>query len=85
MVVSVETAVRSFLKDQLGKDVTRVGPDDSLLEAGVVDSMGVMQLVTYLETNFGITVPDDDLMPENFDSIAAIVAFVNRRKAGPGD
>jgi acyl carrier protein len=81
----VETAVRRFLADELGKDVSEVGDADSLLESGILDSIAVMQLVAFLEKTYGIKVADEDLMPENFDTIAAVCAFVARGRAGYGD
>ena len=80
--MSVEAAVRQFLKNELGKDAQAVAREESLLESGTIDSVGVMQLVAFLEKTYGITVEDDDLMPDNFDTIAAISAFVERRQAG---
>ena len=79
--MNVEAVVREFLKDELGKDVPHVGAEESLLESGTLDSVGVMRLVSFLETKYGITVADDDLMPENFDTLAAIASFIERRKA----
>ena len=83
--MSVEATVRQFLTNDLGKDAARVGSADSLLESGTIDSVGVMQLVAFLEKTYGITVGDDDLMPENFDTLAAIAAFVSQRQAGARD
>jgi acyl carrier protein len=80
--VDVEAVVRKFLTTELGRDVSRVGLDDSMLESGTIDSVGVMQLVAFLGKTYGITVEDDDLTPENFDTIGAIAAFVARRQAG---
>ena len=80
--MSVEATVRDFLTNDLGKDLRHIGPGDSLLEAGTIDSVAVMQLVAFLESTFGITVAEDDLMPENFDTIGAITAFVTRLQAG---
>ena len=80
--MDVEAAVRGFLTTELGRDVSRLGPDVSMLETGTIDSVGVMQLVAFLGTTYGITVEDDDLTPENFDTIGAIAAFVARRQAG---
>ena len=83
--MNVEAHIREFLTNELGKDVGGVGPDDSLLESGTIDSVGVMQLVGFLETTYGIKVQDEDLMPDNFDTLAAIAAFVTRRQAGTRD
>jgi acyl carrier protein len=57
-----------------------VGDEDSLLDAQVIDSLGILELVTYVEEAFAITVTDDDLSPENFESIAALAGFVDRRR-----
>ena len=80
--MDVEAVVRRFLTTELGRDVSRLGSDDSMLESGTIDSVGVMQLVAFLGTTYGITVEDDDLTPENFDTIGAIAAFVAQRQAG---
>ena len=80
--MNVEQSVRDFLKNDLGKAESNVGRDESLLESGIIDSMGVLQLVAFLERTCGIKVEDDDLMPENFDTIAAITSFIERRQAG---
>lgn len=53
--------------------------DTSFLEAGILDSTGVMEVVAFLEQQFGVRVDDDELTPENLDSIASIEAFVARK------
>jgi acyl carrier protein len=52
---------------------------DSFLEHGVIDSIGMMELVGLLDSTFGIRVSDDELMPENLDSIASICGFLQRK------
>ncbi len=54
---------------------------DSLLESGVVDSMGVLDLVSFMEGAFSITVSDDELVPENFQSVNSIAEFVGRKRS----
>ena len=54
---------------------------DALLESAILDSLGILDLVTFLEQEFSITVADDELVPENFQSVDRIVAFVERRTA----
>lgn len=64
-------------------DASRMPADDeSLLGSGVVDSTGVLELVEFLEDDLGVSVTDEETVPANFDSIANIVAFVSRKRAG---
>jgi acyl carrier protein len=55
--------------------------DASLLDAGIVDSTGVLEVVQFLESEFGLTVLDDEIVPENVDSIARIAAFIERKRS----
>jgi acyl carrier protein len=54
----------------------QLADEDSFLEAGLIDSTGVLELVGYLETQYGITVADEDLVPANLDSVDRVVRFV---------
>ena len=55
---------------------------DSLIDSGIIDSMGILELVAFVESDFGIVVEDMDLTPENFESIAALSAFVAGQQNG---
>ncbi len=55
-------------------------PDASLFDAGVIDSFGVMDLVARLEERFGFQVPDTDMVPRRFETLAKIAAFVDARR-----
>lgn len=55
--------------------------DSSFLEEGIIDSTGVLELVNFLEEDFSIDVDDEELTPENFDTINNVVAYVERKKA----
>ncbi len=59
----------------------RLSDHDDLLESGILDSVGVLDLVAQLETTYGITVADDDLVPDNFRSVASLAAFVLAKRA----
>jgi acyl carrier protein len=69
--------IRNFLFGQ--QDVQLAG-SDSLMERGIIDSTGVLELVGFLEQSYKISVQDEDIVPENLDSIDALVAFVERRR-----
>ena len=51
--------------------------DDSFLEKGIIDSTGVLELVSFLEDTYGVRIEDDELIPENLDSVNGVVRFVN--------
>jgi acyl carrier protein len=81
----VKREVRQFLAGKLHRKVEGVGDHDSLLESGVIDSMAVLEIVGHIEQQYGVTVSDDDMMPENFDTIEAIAAFIASRREGARD
>ncbi len=58
--------------------------DASLLEEGIMDSTGVLDLVMFIEETFGIAVKDEELIPENLDSVDKLVAFVERKTGRAG-
>ena len=75
--------IRNFIVENfLFGDISRLTSDDqSLLDTGIIDSVGVMELVSYLEGDHELQIQDEDLMPENLDSIANLAAFIRRKKA----
>jgi acyl carrier protein len=79
--MSVSAEVEQFILSELtqGRGITEIDPNENLLSKGIIDSHGVMELVGFLEERFGITVADEDLSPENFESVASIDAFVARK------
>lgn len=81
-VSDVGERVRAFILDSLllGDAARLPGADDSLIETGVIDSTGVLELIEYLEQEFGIRVEDAETIPANLDSIGRIVAFTERKR-----
>jgi acyl carrier protein len=78
-------AVRRFISENFlfRDDGDAIAHDQSLLDAGIIDSTGVLELVCFLETTFGIEVQDDEMLPENLDSIRAISNYVGRKLESP--
>lgn len=76
--------IRGFIVENfLFGDAEPLADDSlSLLDNGIVDSVGVMEMVAWLEQNHGLKVADQELVPENFDSVARLVQFVQRKKNG---
>jgi len=77
----IETDVRHFVIENFlyGRDEVPLAADASFTEEGVIDSTGVLELVGFLEKHFGIRVDDQDLVPENLDSIGGIVRYVESK------
>ena len=77
-------AIRGFVLAQLEtRGVSQVEDDTSLLESGVADSLGIFQLVAFLEQAFRIHVGDHEISHDNFGSIDALVRFVDSKLASP--
>lgn len=57
-----------------------IGLDVSLLETGIVDSTGMLEMIAFLEETYGFSIEDHELVPENLDSIQNLVAFVQRKR-----
>ena len=76
-------SIRSFIIENFlfGDTSQDLGDDVSLIEADLVDSTCVLELVAHVETAYGITVKDADIVPANFDSIGRIAAFVASRSS----
>ena len=81
MKYDIGLAVRRFISENFlfRDDGDAIAHDQSLLDAGIIDSTGVLELVCFLETTFGIEVQDDEMLPENLDSIRAIANYVDRK------
>jgi len=78
-----ESAVRQFLIEDVfyDKDLKNLGPDDSLLAKGLLDSLSILKTVTFCEEQFGITIPDEDVLPDHFESVRTIAKLVERVRA----
>ena len=74
--------VRQFVIENFlfGEDKKELTNDASFLEQGVIDSTGVLELVMYLERQFGIKVGDEELLPENLDSVNQLALFITRKE-----
>jgi acyl carrier protein len=62
---------------------TDIGETDSLLETGIIDSTGVLEVVAFIEETYGIRIEDEEIIPENLDSILNITNFVQQKLSQP--
>ncbi len=78
--METHTRVRQFITTNFYvADPAALKDDQSLLETGVVDSTGVLEIVQFLESDFGVKVEDTEIVPENVDTISRLSAFISRK------
>ena len=80
----METIINDYISQELVPDAALLPltNDTSLLDSGILDSLSLLRLVVFLEEQFGLTMGDADLLPENFSSVNAICAFLRGRELG---
>jgi acyl carrier protein len=80
--LEIKTQVRDFILENfmMGRDQEELKDSGSLLAMNIIDSTGVLELVGFLEETFGITIEDDELIPENLDSLDKIETYIKRKK-----
>lgn len=80
---STKNIVKSFIEETFlpGSQLTRVDDTTSFLDAGLIDSTGVLELVDFLEEQFDISVEDDELVPDHLDSIGKICTYLQSKGA----
>ena len=75
-------AVREFIINNfLFGDFSALQDDKSFLETGIVDSTGMLELVTYLESAYGFRIEPEEMIPENLDSVNRVAAFIDRKQS----
>jgi len=76
----ISEKVQQFFIDNFMLDPKiELAETDSFLEAGVIDSTGILELIAFLEKSFGITIGDHEIIPENLDSFTGINNFINSK------
>jgi acyl carrier protein len=82
----VKTTVRQYILDNflMGDAGTELGDEQSFLDHHIIDSTGFIELVTFLESTYGIRIQDEEMIPENLDSLASIGRFVDGKLKSPG-
>lgn len=80
--MQIREPVRSFISSNFFlPESSELADASSLLDQGIIDSTGVLELILFLEETFSITVEDSEMLPDNLDSVDSITAFVTRKKA----
>ncbi|MBN8655001.1 MAG: acyl carrier protein [Anaerolineae bacterium] len=78
----IEEKIRKFLIENfvLSEQLDELGFEESFLENGVVDSTGILELVFFVEDQFGIQIDTSEVLPENFDSVNCLASFIRRKQ-----
>lgn len=81
--MSIEDRLRAFINEELRTDGVseRLADDHDLLEHKIIDSLGIFQIVSFLETEFDVEVDDEELVPDNFATIGAISRMVAAKRS----
>lgn len=81
--MNVETTIRDYILSNylFTDDPSALDSRDSFIEKGIIDSTGIMEVIFFLEQEFGVRVEDEEMIPENLDSVNNLVAFVGRKRA----
>jgi acyl carrier protein len=80
--LDIREQIKSFVIENFlfGTDDATLGDDDSFLESGIIDSTGVLEVVGFIEDEFDIEVLDEELVPDNFDSLNKLVAYITKKQ-----
>lgn len=81
----VKEEVRNYVLENylFTDDEAALNDDDSFMELGIIDSTGILEVISFLEEEFGIQVEDDEMIPENLDSVDNIVAYMSKKNNFP--
>ena len=81
--MTVESTIRKYILENylFTSDESALSSDDSFLEKGILDSTGILEVIYFLESEFSIKINDEEMLPENLDSVKRICDFVARKQA----
>ena len=82
MSSELQTQVRDFILENylFTDDTSALGLDESLLDRGIVDSTGMLEIIMFIEDELGVAVEDEEMIPENLDSVNRIASFVSKKR-----
>lgn len=82
--MTTQQRVQRFIQENFYvADPSELGDDTLLIDGGYVDSTGMLELIAFLETEFGLRIADREMVPENLGTIGRIAAFVARKRPAP--
>jgi acyl carrier protein len=80
--MDIVNVVEQYIVDEImvGNQNAKIDPDASLISSGIVDSLALLRLISFLEERFGVTVEDDEVVPDNFETLNVIKALIESKK-----
>ena len=80
-MANIQEDIISFIQENFiaGRSDTELVPDGSLIDSGIIDSTGILELVLFIEEKYSIEVDDEELVPENLDSINNLVSYLKKK------
>ena len=81
MTSNIASTIENFIVEEIimGSKGTRIDPESSLINSGIIDSLSLLRLISFLEGEFGIVIEDEDVVPENFDTLTIMESLVASR------
>lgn len=81
--MEIRKEIHSYLEENVlfNSDDNSISDDDSFMENGIIDSTGILELVSFIEGKFDFKVDDEDLVPDNFDSVNNLVSYIEKKTA----
>lgn len=81
--MALEEKIKGYILENFlfTSDQSALNREDSFLELGIIDSTGILEVITFLEEEFGVSVEDEEMVPENLDTVANLTAFVQHKSA----
>jgi acyl carrier protein len=84
-VTEIADTVERFLLTEVrpGHRVDSIAPEDDLISSGIIDSLGIQQLVAFLESHYGLRIANEDVVPDNFRSLSRLETFISAQLSNP--
>lgn len=80
--MSTQSVLTNYIQEEFVRGRREVSTDDDLLSSGILNSLGILKLVSFIEERFDIRVPDEDIVFENFQSIDCLSTYLETQKSG---
>jgi acyl carrier protein len=85
-IIATQKQIREYVVENflLGEDEGELSDDTSFLESGLIDSTGILELISFLEEEFEVEIADEEMIPDNLDSVESVARFIALKLKGAG-